>query len=70
MKLATGLGSTCPQLFFLIILTIALGLMVTIIIMVYYGITAYRRRQTVDVQRTASFPGINTESAYSSSSDY
>ncbi|EFO15809.1 hypothetical protein LOAG_12699 [Loa loa] len=65
-KLSTNLGSTCPQLFFLIISFIALGLMPTVTIIVCYGIIAHRRQQTLDIQRTASFSGIHTESTYSS----
>ncbi|VDK65570.1 unnamed protein product [Onchocerca ochengi] len=68
-KLSTDLGSTCPQLLFLIIVFVALGLMPTVTIMVCYGLVVYRRQQTLKVQRKNSFSGIHTELAYSSSSD-
>uniref|UniRef100_A0A0R3RFJ5 ZP domain-containing protein n=1 Tax=Elaeophora elaphi TaxID=1147741 RepID=A0A0R3RFJ5_9BILA len=42
--LSTSPGSTCPPLFFLIVLFTALGLMPTITIMVCYGIIVHRRQ--------------------------
>ncbi|CAG9535595.1 unnamed protein product [Cercopithifilaria johnstoni] len=66
---STCLESTCPPLFFLIVLFTALGLMPTITLFVCYEIIVFRRRQTLNVQRTPSFSGIHTESIYSNSSD-
>ncbi|VBB28785.1 unnamed protein product [Acanthocheilonema viteae] len=59
----------CPSSFFHIMLFIMLGLMPTVTLIVCYGIILYRRQQTLHVQRTSSFSGIHTESAFSSASD-
>ncbi|VDK85286.1 unnamed protein product, partial [Litomosoides sigmodontis] len=63
---STKLGPSCPPLFFLIALFVAFGLMPIVTSAVCYGITAHRRRQVLNIQRTSSFSGIHTESGYSS----